>query len=95
MSCGGFPPLSSIAAAQPGGSARIFSGGNCGALERVRVQRPLSLCEVRHTPRLPPSRETSSADSGTTWRWAISEERLPSTCSSSWRLPSTRRSESS
>jgi hypothetical protein len=60
------PPARSSAAAQPGYRPRIPSTESLGLLERLRVQRPLSVREVRHTPRLPPRRAISSADSGTT-----------------------------
>ena len=54
-------------------------GARCPAVAVTR-DPPASLC-------VPARLAISSADSGTTWRWAISTERLPSTCSSSLSRP--------
>jgi hypothetical protein len=57
-----------ITAAQPGARSLSSSGASRGSCARVCVLRPPLDQLTRHAPRIPPSRESNSADAGTIWR---------------------------
>ena len=82
--------LPSRSRAASGRSPAAARGGSC-----VRVVAPPLWRLTLQPEREPAKPAISSADAGTTWRWAISRLRLPITCSASGSFPERLRSASS